>query len=296
MKSFCGFFWLFVILCSYMSAKAINVDEILTKSRQFKLITSFSYINLARKDSYLGSIGAQLPDGTHITLPYVGAQSTNQDHLNFSLYMRYGIYRRVEVFSTINAFWQHSGVNDTISSRYIASSRGDFGLWNLGVLIQAKKEGKYPALLLGGSVDLLEQMYFTTTHKTLEYAKGYSFFATSFFTIDPVVFLLQANFRLNLKKESQGLSLDSGESFILNPMVYFAVNPYVSLNAGIKYQYRSSDNVNGTTLAPLGSSLGYTIGIGYEIKPKLILFASADFLPTSQYTSNSLSLMLSYRI
>lgn len=73
MKSFCRFFWLFVILCSYMSAKAINVDEILTKSRQFKLITSFSYINLARKDSYLGSIGAQLPDGTHITLPYVGA-------------------------------------------------------------------------------------------------------------------------------------------------------------------------------------------------------------------------------
>ena len=53
MKSFDRFLWFFVILCSYMSAKAINVDEILTKSRQFKLIASFSYINLARKDSYL---------------------------------------------------------------------------------------------------------------------------------------------------------------------------------------------------------------------------------------------------
>lgn len=79
-------------------------------------------------------------------------------------------------------------------------------------------------------------------------------------------------------------------------MVYFAVNPYVSLNVGVEYKYKSRDSIDDTLLAPLGSSLGYTFGIGYEIKPKLIFFANTEIFPTSQYTNNSFSLILSYRI
>lgn len=87
-------------------AKSVNVDEIMTKSNDFKLITSFSYINLLSKNAFSGITQIQLGNNSQISVPI--STTTNQDYLAFSLYARYGVYKRVEIFSTVNAFWQHS--------------------------------------------------------------------------------------------------------------------------------------------------------------------------------------------
>ena len=290
-----------VCLC-VLHTRPVSVDEIFTKRTQFKIMGSFSYINLQRSDVNLASVSVPINGGSsYVQIPLSYAQNTNQDYLNFSLYARYGIAKRVEVFSTLNSFWQHSSVSSDLSSAPISQSYGDFGSLNLGVLIQAKKEGKLPALLLGASADVLDKTYFSHTQKQLDSLKGYSFFATSFYTIDPIVLLLQANFRLNLPREFEGYRLDNGEVFALSPMVYFAVNPYISLNFGVRYQYATQNSINDTLsnttrYVPQGSSVGYIFGLAYEIKSRFILYASAEKLDTAQYSSDMLSFTLSYRI
>ncbi|WP_343353502.1 hypothetical protein V3I05_09915 [Helicobacter mastomyrinus] len=56
--------------------KPVSVDEIFTPKRQFKLIGSFSYINLLRKDTSMQSVPVQMSDSTFINIPFVGYQHT----------------------------------------------------------------------------------------------------------------------------------------------------------------------------------------------------------------------------
>ncbi|TLD80400.1 hypothetical protein LS68_006470 [Helicobacter sp. MIT 05-5293] len=275
-------------------AKPVSVDEIFTPKHQFKILGSFSYINLQRKNFSLSPIPFQMPDGSYISIPFAGYENINQDYLNFSLNARYGISKRVELFSTLNAFWQNSyAENNGIFSQ---QSHGDFGSLNFGFLVEAKKEGKLPALLVGGSADIVDQTYFSATKKHLQYAKGYSLFATTFYTVDPIVFLLQGSFRLNLPKRFEEAKINDADIFSLSPMVYFAVNPYVSLNAGVRYQYQTKDRLNDVVVGSAGSSVGYMFGMAYEIKTKLIFFADIERLDTHTYSSNAINLTLSYRI
>lgn len=288
-------------------AKPVSIDEIFTPKKQFKILGSFSYINIMRKNSSPALIS--VPSNIHgipnvnnsINIPFWNHNNINQDHLSFSLQARYGISKRVELFSTLNAFWQRSLIDDNMGN-FSSSHNGDFNSLSVGFLAEAKKEGKAPAILIGGSVDVLDNTYFPPTQessqsqKSLQYGKGYSLFATSFYTIDPIVFLLQAGFGLNLPKYYKNIKFDSGETLSLSPIVYFAVNPYVSLNFGVRYNYQSRDKVNNETIAYTGSSLGYTFGIAYEIKSKLILFVDVERLDTHNFSSNALNISLSYRI
>ena len=296
----------FILICGVVcafSGAPISVDELVSKNKEWRFITSLSYINILSKGFSSTTVPVQNPQGGFINIPVIsGAQNTNQDYLGFSLYGRYGLTKRVELFSTINAYWQNSLSTNTTSNAYVSTSQGDFNSWNLGVLVQAKREGKAPALLVGGSVDVIDKSTFTplnagdSSKSALQYGKGYSFFATTYYTADPIVFLLQASFGLNLDKRFAGRSVNGGEVFSLSPSIYFAVNPYVSLNAGVSYQYRSADSINGVRYAPQGSSLGYNFGVAYEVASNVIIFGNAQLLETTQYKSASFSLMLSFKI
>ncbi|RDU62473.1 hypothetical protein CQA53_09260 [Helicobacter didelphidarum] len=285
----------FLFSLTLLHAKPVSVDEIFTQRQQFKILASFSYININRKELVLSTISVPQANGSAIQIPCVSHANVNQDYLNFGLQMRYGVYKRVELFTIVNAFWQNS-IAHVNGGGIVSQNRGDFGSWNLGVLVQAKKEGKAPSLFVGGSMDLLDQTMFSNNSKALQYFKGFSIFATSFYTIDPIVLLLQANFRLNLNKTLDGLSINNAETFTLSPMVYFAVNPYISLNCGIKYQYKTQDSMDGVMVSPQGSSLSYVFGVAYEIKAKLIFFADAEYKNTSEYSAGALNITLSYRI
>lgn len=287
-------FFILFTQCLNLYAKPVNIDEMLSEKRQLRILGQFSYINLKSKNSQLTTIQYQQNSGNYINLPVSVLANSNIDYLNFTMSARYGIYKRVELFSTLNAYYQHNITN--INTIFNEKHGSNFNTWNLGVLVQAKNEDKYPAILLGGSIDLMNMTAFSDDKSKMQYFKGYSFFTTSYYTIDPLVFLLQASFRLNLKSIDGDLSINSGEIFALCPTIYFAVNPYVSLNINVKYQYKTSDFVNDKVVAMQGSSVSYGFGVAYEIRQDLIFFGDTEFLQTSDYVSNSINLTLSYRI
>lgn len=283
-----------LVLPFMLFAKPVSVDEILTNDKQFKLIGSFSYLNLLRKSQSLQTIPVQNHDNSFIHIPFYGYEHVNQDYLTFSLNARYGIHKRVEIFTTLYSFYQHSHLESNGS--FSTQSNGDISSLNLGLLIEAKKEGKTPAILLGIGSDIAEKVYFPNMQKSWQYAKGYSLYALSFYTIEPIVLLLQANLGLNLAKRHNNISMDLGEVFVLSPMLYFAINPYISLNFGVRYQYQSRDKLNQQVISHNASSVGYVFGLAYELKNKLILFMDTERFDTQTYSSNTITLSLSYRI
>lgn len=293
-KKFVYIFFLFGLLFKALNAKPVSIDEVLSGKKQIRILGQLSYINIKSKNSVLTTISHKISNGDFVSIPISMLANANTDYLNFAMSARYGIYKNIEIFSTLNAFYQHNTTN--INANFIEKHSGNFNTWNLGILAQVKKEDKYPSLLVGGSIDIMNMASFSNAESKLQYFKGYSLLAMSYYTIDPLVFLLQAGFRVNLYSANERLSINNGEIFTLTPMIYFAVNPYVSLNFGITYQYKTKDFVDNNIVSMQGSSIAYNFGVAYEIKQNLIFFSSVEHLQTNDYTSNAINLTLSYRI
>lgn len=223
-KNFIYILFLSGLLSKALSAKPVSIDEVLSGKKQIRILGQFSYINIKSKNSVLTTISHQI-NGSFVQIPISMLANANTDYLNFALSARYGIYKNIEIFSTLNAFYQHNTTN--INANFIEKHSGNFNTWNLGILAQVKKEDKYPSLLIGGSIDIMNMAGFSNAESKLQYFKGYSLLAMSYYTIDPLVFLLQAGFRVNLYSANERLSINNGEIFTLTPMIYFAVNPYV---------------------------------------------------------------------
>ncbi len=274
-------------------SKAVKVDEILTEQNKLKLDISLSYSNINKKREITAPINYEISNGNFINIPtYLGSSKINQDYINYGLNLKYGISKKLEVFTNLNLFTSDTHISD---SEFSSKSEKGFNNLNMGVTYQVKNEDEKPSFLIGGSVDLIERVTFSKNHKKDLNFKSYSLFATSYYTVDPIVFLLKANYRLNLKKSYKDETIDSGDIFIISPNIYFAVNPYTSLNWGIRYQFKDKDRVNSEIVSNSGSSVSYLFGVNYEINSKYNFDFDYEKRDTEDYSSNNISLTLSYK-
>ncbi len=285
--------FIFVIVPFLLIAKPVKIDEILTEKKSFKLDTSISYSNINRKDSSIYPLQYQTQNGDFVTIPtYLGENQSSQDYLNYAFSLRYGLSKDFELFSSVNFYTSNThlsgnGVFDTKSEK-------GFNSLNFGLTYQIKKEDEKPSLLVGSSINTIERVRFTNSTKNI-YFKGLNLFATSFYTVDPVVFLVKMSYGLNLKKEDNSSTVDRGEIFVLSPGIYFAVNPYTSMSWGVKYSYHGKDRIDGNIVSNSGSKLSYLFGTSYEINKKLILNIDAEYSSSIATSQNNIILSLSYK-
>lgn len=274
-------------------SKAVKVDEILTEKKGFKLDNSISYSNINRKTNSSTPLLYQTQNGDFVTIPtYLGESQTNQDYLNYSLALRYGVTKDLELFSSVNFFT--SDTHFSAGNNFGINNQNGFNSLSLGLTYQVKKEDEKPSLLLGISTDVVDKTKFAN-HLKNSYFKGYSFFATSYYTVDPVVFLLKATYRLNLKKEDNNSSINNGEIFALSPQIYFAVNPYTSMNWGVKYSYQGRGKLDGGIVSNSGSSIAYLFGASYEINVRTTLNVDTEYSSNAFFSQNNISMSLSYK-
>ncbi len=276
-----------------LMAKPVKVDEILTDKNEFKSDFSIAYSNITRKTDSFSPITYQTNGGDFVTIPtYLGIDSSNQDYINYGTALKYGISKDLEVFSNLNFYT--SDIHTSGNSFETQSDKG-FNNLNLGLTYQVKKEDDKPSFLVGGSVDLLENAQFSDNHKQTQKFKSYSFFATSYYTVDPLVFLIKADYRLNLKKEDANKSLDNGEIIVLTPQIYFAVNPFANLNWGIKYQFTGKNKVDEKIVSNSGSSVSMLFGVSYEFNSKTIFALDYEKNDNNEYSMNNINMSLSYK-
>lgn len=289
---------LFLLFVSSLSGDAVMINEMLTQKHSLRLDASIFYANIQKQTSVIAPIIATSSpaDMSSIySIPAIlGVQQSNQDFLNFGLNLRYGITKDIEIFASPSFFYQHSNLSD---SGFSGEDDYDFNNFNAGLIYQVKSEGRYPSLLIGATPIVIQKSIPTKSEKNrLDYFKNYSFFATSYYTVDPVVFVLQGGFRLNLERKLDAHTIAIGNTLNLSPMVYLALNPYTSLNFGINYQYKFKDRIDGAVVSHQGSSISYLFGASYEVNPSLILSVDISNLSTNLYSSNSINLLFSYKI
>ena len=273
-------------------AKPVYVDEILTEQNEVKLDVSMAYSNIQRANGVQSAYTYQTQNGDFVSIPtYVGDTKTNQDYLNYSFTLRYGLTKDLELFTSANLYNSETktSLNDTFHS---ISSKG-FNSLNFGFTYQVKKESDTPSLLLGLSTNIIDKTKFNTKTLTSHF-KQYRIFATSFYTVDPVVFLTTASYGVNLKKSLDENSIENGNIFTLSPQVYFAVNPYTSLNWGVKYSHYGENFINNKQVSNSASSISFLMGMSYEFSAKTVLTMSAEYVNNNDIVQSNVSTTLSY--
>lgn len=289
---------LFLLFVSSLGADAVMINEMLTQKHSLRLDTSIFYANIQKQTNVIAPVftASSGIDASNVySIPAIlGVQQSNQDFLNFALNLRYGITKDIEIFASPSFFYQHSNLSD---SGFSGEDDYDFNNFNAGLLYQVKSEGRYPSLIIGATPIIIQKSIPTRSEKhRLDYFKNYSFFATSYYTVDPVVFVLQGGFRLNLKRKVDEHTIAIGNTLNLSPMIYLALNPYTSLNFGINYQYKFKDRIDGAVVSHQGSSISYLVGASYEVNPSLIVSVDVSNLSTNLYSSNTINLLFSYKI
>ncbi|WP_147277580.1 hypothetical protein [Helicobacter mustelae] len=265
----------------------------MSEKNKLRLTTQFSYINIKNKNTEAGTIAYQLSDNSFIPIPILNMQDLNQDYLNANFSIRYGITDRIEIFSSVNGYYQHTKISN-MNKTFSSINSGNFGNWNLGVVFQIKKEDRFPSLFAGFTTDIMKTSTFKNKSK-LDSFSAYNVFLSSFYTVDPIVFFVQASLFFNLDNKFQNSTFVYGKIFTLNPMIYFAINPSISLNVGVKYYYKTADKINHKVIATEGSSIGYNFGLSYEATQKLFVFFNVENLNTSSYINNNLNLSFLYK-
>ncbi|KIM09629.1 MAG: hypothetical protein KU38_08795 [Sulfurovum sp. FS08-3] len=208
--------------------------------------------------------------------------------------MRYGFNKDIEFFSSVNFYSLYTHYDS--SENFLTQNDKGFNSLVLGAIYQVKHEDETPSLLFGTTVDVINKVSFSKLNEDKNvYFKGYTFFATSYYTVDPIVFLLQTTYRLNMENQYKQDSIEVADKFSLVPQLYFAANPYISINTGIRYSYQTKTKVNGKNIINSGSSLTYLLGVSYEINTKTILDISIDYSNSMGISQNNLSLGVIYK-
>jgi len=283
---------LFIIMPILVLSKPVKIDEILTERNTFRLDSSISYSNIQRTDANAVPIQFQTQNGDFVTVPvFIGDSQSNQDYVNYGFTLRYGVTKDIELFSSLNLYT--SDTHFSTVGQFDTQHKKGFNSLLLGASYQIKPEGNTPAVVIGTNIDVIDRTNFSGTDKNINF-KGYTFFATSYYTVDPVVFLVNSSYKYNLEKKYNDHSVENAKQFSLSPQIYFAVNPYTSLSTGIKYNYSGSTKIDNKKVSNSGSSMTYLLGVSYEIDKKNTLNIDADYSNSMGISQSSLAIGLSY--
>jgi len=116
---------------------------------------------------------------------------------------------------------------------------------------------------------------------------------SSYYTVDPVVFFLQSRYIQNFKRKNS-ISIDPGENFSFSPQLFFVVNPYITLNWGVRFSVNGKDRINGEDINTTRTRLSPLFGVSYEIKDNIIVSFDAQYVNDPDFTRTSAGLRLNY--
>ncbi|MDI6782323.1 MAG: hypothetical protein QME49_09520 [bacterium] len=274
-------------------AKSVKVDDILAYPKEWQIDISVSYANIHKQTGKSSLSLIELPDESFIVIPsYAGEEGINEDYISYSLGLRYGITKRLEISSFVNL---HSDFQRMIlNSQTKQEENHKFDLLDLGVSYQAVKEGKHPALLALFSTHLIDNQKFDNGYKE-NYLRTYLVSLLSYYTVDPIVFMLQTKYQLNLKRINGDDVIDPGEVISISPQIYFAAGPYISLNYGVQWICQGKTRIKNETTDILQTDMTYLFGASYGIKNNLTLSFDGECKNTLDGNQTSLTGKLNYR-
>jgi hypothetical protein len=293
---------------SFAAEQALKVEELLSEKNNFKADLSLSYSNIDQ-DAGVSTVVTIDPLGlggllglTTYMSSYAGDQVVDRDILVYSLNAKYGITDRLELVLFGNAHSAFTRVQ--LGSAHETDSDSDFDNAGFGLTYKVKSEGSTPALLLGATTNAISRVQYAAqneegqlvgTDKQNEYFDSYNFYALSYYSVDPVVFVLKAAYQWSREQSYDDSTINHADVVSLTPEIYFAVNPYTNLSWGISYKFIGEESVNGDKATNAESVIGFKLGVSYEIVRNSIITVEGSKNDASTYSQSTINIMYSKR-
>jgi hypothetical protein len=81
----------------------------------------------------------------------------------------------------------------------------------------------------------------------------------------------------------------------LSPQIYFAVNPFTTINWGLRWTRQGESSINEKITSAITTDVSYLFGFGYELKEDLTIFMDAEYKNTPALTQSTVRLKLTWR-
>jgi len=270
--------------------KYFAIEDMITEGGKWQASLSLIYTNIHHNSMSYSLV--QLQGGSYLVFAS-DQQSLNEDLISYSGNLRYGIKKDLEIYTFLNYFSDYRRENTVNGSA--SDEEHKFKLLGMGLSYRIAEEGRYPALHASLSSHVIDNERFSDDYE-LNYLKTYALSLASYYTTDPLVFMVQTGYQLNLGKKKDDVENDPGEILYVSPKIYFAVNPYTSLNWGFRWTRQSSDRINDDVIAPIRTHVSYLFGIAYEIKTGQSILLDTEFINTASGDQSVVTMMFNFKL
>jgi len=280
----------------------LKVEELLSKQNTLNADISISYTNIDQKTA----LSTIVPISTLLTYVYVpvyaGEQVIDQDVGVASLNLKYGLTNRIEMVMYADGHSTSSRIE--LGSKIGNNYEANFDHAGIGLTARLADEGNAPSLLIGATGSVIGRVTFAQKdadgnvigkNDEMKMFESFNFYALSYYTVDPIVFVLKASYQWSLEESYDGNKVDRPDVVAVSPQVYFAVNPYINLSWGLTYQYVTESRYNGKQETIAESIIGYNIGMSYEISRGNIISVDGSNFNTTTYNQNTINFIFSKR-
>lgn len=286
-------FWLLLLFTTTAHADLpLTVDDILADKNRFKLDTDISYYNHHKASaSTQGFETVDLGNGRFMVMPIVGESNTNTDSLIMGMGLRYGVSDKLELGIKGAGLYrnQRSQNGDTLTS-----AKGTH-LQDISVSSQYQLTHNHKSLpdgLLFGELSLYDNTAGLKSKSGASALIG----GTVYTVNDPIVLSLTGTYQYQGNRRLVGGGrVDLGDTAMLNGSVGFAVNPDITLTAGVGVRHKWADKNSFGKLENNRTQTTLNLGLAYAASARTNLTASVR-TPISEYGGSTLSVGISTKL
>lgn len=286
-------------------ASAGDHELVITFSTVYSNVTSASAVPLSA-----------VAGGASFPIPVsIGDIDLDQDRVIPQLRLRYGITDKLDIFAFVSAIADFQRV--TFGSDTRSESSFNFNSFGVGLAYEIFEGGVYPSLTVSASTRLVENTDFsaanafsvsqgTTAQQAiinallaedyhLTYLNSLSLSLTSYYKVDPVVFMLQGGVTQNFEGQHDDMQIDLGNVYSLATRALFVVNPFVTFSGGLQFVLIGESEINGEVVSSYRTILAPTLGVSYQVNQNLFTTVKARQIDEGDFSASTVTVGVSYQ-
>ncbi|ELA09635.1 hypothetical protein MOMA_04495 [Moraxella macacae 0408225] len=269
-------FIFFISLIAYQSALAdlpLTVEDLTADKNKFKLTSDLSYFNQSQRNlTEQGNSLVDLGNGRTLVLPNPPSEGlSNSDSLIGTLGLSYGVTDKWEIGAKTNAVYRQVRQTSALENNKTSDTRLQDFIFTTQYQLTDKHE-KLPDSLIFSEISFYDNTYDLKPKSLSSVLIG----GTVYTVNDPIILSLTSSYQYNTKRGilNPNQTINIGDVLSINGTVGFAVNPDITLNAGVGWQYKQTDKLQNKALGINQTQTNLNLGMAYSLSARNNLVAN----------------------
>lgn len=248
---------------TYLLSEELSLEDDFSKKGEVSFGVGFDYIHSKSDGIRNTNYVFQTSSGDFVEVPVSSTAITSSDIVSSTISGSYGVSSNMTAFGYVQSHYSF------IKQNQKETETKQFDNLSLGLSYKLKQEDESPAIFAKFSTKAIDRVLFENSYQN-QYFTTLNTTLGTYKTIDPVTLMLEASYIYNKKLKYNNISKQEGNVFVVSPTMYFAINPYITLNFGVDYKHFAKDKLNGITSSDSYSQISKSYGLNYEFRKNKI--------------------------